>query len=117
MVAFPFRPALYIDSGKHAAHDYASRSISRLTGRNRRMHRERASGRSRCVPGDVIKTSGERMKAGILSLAAAFGVVLMAQSAPQAASAENAIQNANPGTTEISSQRRYRRAHVRVYRP
>jgi hypothetical protein len=57
------------------------------------------------------------MKAGILTLAAAVGVLLLAQTAPQAASAEKAIQNASPGMTDLSAQRRYRRPHVRVYQP
>ena len=56
------------------------------------------------------------MKAGLLTLAAAVGVLLMAPTAPQAASAEKAIREASPGMTDVSAQRRYRRPHVRVYR-
>src|SRR5215204_6462073 len=57
------------------------------------------------------------MKAGILTLAAAAGVLLMAPTAPQAATAETAIQKADAGMTDVSAQRRYRRSQVRVYRP
>ena len=57
------------------------------------------------------------MKAGILTLAATVGLLLTAPSAPQAASAERAVHKANPGMTDVSAQRRYRRSHVRVYQP
>jgi hypothetical protein len=57
------------------------------------------------------------MKAGIFTLAAALGVLLVAQTAPQPAGAGTAIQKANSAMTDVSAQRRYRRQHVRVYRP
>lgn len=57
------------------------------------------------------------MKAGLLSLAAAFGVLLIAPAAPQAAGAETVIQKADASVTDMSAQRRYRRSYVRVYRP
>ena len=57
------------------------------------------------------------MKTGILTLAATIGVLLMAQTAPRAASAENVIQKAQTAAVDVSAQRRYRRSYVRVYRP
>jgi hypothetical protein len=57
------------------------------------------------------------MKAGILTLAAAIGVLLMAETAPQAASAEKMLQKAQTPLADISAQRRYRRPYARGYRP
>ena len=53
----------------------------------------------------------------MLTLAAAAGLLVLGQAAPQPASAKNVIQKADPAASEISAQRRYRRSHVRVYRP
>jgi hypothetical protein len=58
------------------------------------------------------------MKAPILTLAAAFGVLMMAQMAPQAAGADSKVlQNADTAAIQVSAQqRRYRRAQARHYR-
>jgi hypothetical protein len=57
------------------------------------------------------------MKVGLLSVAAAFGLLFLAQTAPQAANAEKVMQKADASAVEMSAQRRYRRSHVRVSRP
>jgi hypothetical protein len=57
------------------------------------------------------------MKTGILTLTATVGVLLLGQTAPQAASAEKVIGKAQTPAAEVSAQRRYRRSHVGVSRP
>jgi hypothetical protein len=53
----------------------------------------------------------------MLTLAAAASLLVLGQAAPQPASAKDVIQNARPAASQVSAQRRYRRSHVRVYRP
>ena len=57
------------------------------------------------------------MKTGIITLAVGLGVLLLGPTARQAASAEALVRNADVAPIEVSAQRRYRRPHVRVYRP